>query len=1103
MTHRDEKPFVHLHCHSHYSLLDGLSKIPDLIKRTKGFGMNALALTDHGYMYGAMEFYRECKKNDIKPIIGMEAYMAERSHTDKDPSMDRKRYHLTLLCKNAIGYRNLMKLSSIGATEGMYYKPRIDEDLLRQYGAGLICLSGCPGSRFIHALKDGNEKEARRLLDLYIECFGKENVFIEVMNHKEADWAHEWYLPLIPTLRILSKEYDVPLVATWDSHYLSEDDKEAHDTLLMINTNNPSFKLDGDYSLISPEYAYEVFEGLEDACVQTQTIADMIDIDIDIDDWAFPIFEIPENSTHGEILRERAFGGIAKRELDQTPEIVERIEYELGIIQGKGYATYFLCMADFIDYARAHGIPTNTRGSAAGSMVSYLCGITNINPMEYDLIFERFLNPERPSLPDIDLDIADNRRDDLIDYAREKYGEAAVAQIGTFGKMLARGVVRDVARALGYPYGVGDRLAKLIPMGSQGFGMTIERAMELEPELKAIYETERDTQEIINLAKKIEGCARHISVHAAGVVIASTGDVSDFSPIQRDPKGGKLITQYNMYTGFKGENVVGMPKFDFLGLRNLAIMADARERVNLIRNIDVDIETIPDGDTRTWDMLAAGGTLGVFQMSSEGMTKWVKELQPTSLDDLIAMVALYRPGPMEFIPEYIARKRNPEKVNYLDNRLIPILERTYGIIIYQEQILQIAVNLASYSWLEADGFRKAVGKKIPEKMRAEKEKFTTGAIANGMKTDDVAELWDQIETFAAYGFNKSHAASYGQLAYRTAFMRANYPAEYMTAIMTAESGNIEKVAEVIRDSRTMGFTILPPDINESFLDFTVVVDEEVTPEDQRGGESWYPHGDYTSGGRKITRNIRFGLENIKNFGHDIGAAIVQERKERGPFLTLEGFLERVQHKNLNRKSLEALIMAGALDRFGYTRGQLMHNIDALLAFHKDSGTANENQTSLFDMLDEEVKGILILQEAEPVAKSQILAWEKELLGLYISGHPLDKYRTLLSRQALTSLTAKNYKNPKEKPKFYEKNKSSKKMMGLIEDIHEIITKKNEKMAFIKLRDLEGTIEVVVFPTVYVENKRLMKLDKIVTFEGNLSERDGVVNLLADKVEEVV
>jgi len=1095
MAHTDEKPFVHLHCHSHYSLLDGLSKIPDLVQRAKGFGMNALALTDHGYMYGAMEFYRECKDNDIKPIIGMEAYMAERLHLDKDPTMDRKRYHLTLLCKNATGYKNLMKLSSIGATEGMYYKPRIDEDLLRQYGEGLICLSGCPGSRFIQVLKDGNEKEARRLLDLYIECFGKEHVFIEVMNHKEADWAHEWYLPLVPILRKLSEEYDLPMVATWD--------KEAHDTLLMINTNNPSFKLDGDYSLISPKYAYEVFEGLEDACAQTQIIADMIDIDIDIDAWAFPEFVIPENQTHDEVLRTRAIDGIAMRELDETKEILDRIDYELGIISSKGYSTYFLCMADFIDYARANGIPTNTRGSAAGSMVSYLCGITNINPIDYDLIFERFLNPGRPSLPDIDLDIADNRRDDLIDYAREKYGEQAVAQIGTFGKMLARGVVRDVARALGYPYAVGDRLAKLIPMGSQGFGMTIARAMEMEPELQAIYDTERDTQEIFDLAKKIEGCARHISVHAAGVVIASTGDVSDFSPIQRDPKGGKLITQYNMYTGFKGENVVGMPKFDFLGLRNLAIMADARKRVNKIRGIDINIETIPDGDTRTWDMLGNGGTLGVFQMSSEGMTKWVKELKPTILDDLIAMVALYRPGPMEFIPEYIARKRNPEKINYLDDRLIPILERTYGIIIYQEQILQIAVNIASYTWLEADGFRKAVGKKIPEKMRAEKEKFTTGCIANNMSKDDVTELWDQIETFAAYGFNKSHAASYGQLAYRTAFMRANYPAEYMTAIMTAESGNIEKVAEVIRDSRTMGFTILPPDINESFLPFTVVVAEEITPLENREEKSWYPHGDYTPDGRKITRNIRFGLENIKNFGHDIGAAIVEERTTNGPFLTLEGFLERVQHKNLNRKSLEALIMAGALDRFDYTRGQLMHNIDALLTFHKDSGVANENQGSLFDMMDEQVKGILTLEDAEPVQKSQILIWEKELLGLYISGHPLDKYKTLLTRQTTNSRTAQTFTNPKEKPKYYERNKNSKKMIGMIEDIHEIITKKNEKMAFVKLRDLEGTIEVVVFPSVYLEFKRLIKLDKILTFSGNLSEREGVVNMLADGIEEVV
>ncbi|MBP6925893.1 MAG: DNA polymerase III subunit alpha [Candidatus Pacebacteria bacterium] len=1019
-------PFVHLHTHSHYSLLDGLSKIPELVKQTKRLGMTAVALTDHGNMHGAIEFYKTCKENDIKPIIGVEAYMAIRSRHDKESGVDNKRFHLTLLAKNSVGYKNLMKLVSKSFLEGYYYKPRMDKELLAEYSEGIICLTGCPGSEFVHNLREKKYDEAKELLQYYIDTFGKDHVFLEVMKHAEASW-HDSHAPILEKIKELATEFDLPLVATWDSHYLHPEDKDAHDTLLKINTNNENFKLDGDYSFISPKMAHEIYADFPDACLNTQKIADMVDIEIDTDTWYFPEFPIPAGSNHDDILREQAYEGLAYRGVEKTPEVVTRIDYELDVIKMKGYASYFLCVADFINYATSVGIYSNTRGSAAGSMVSYLIGITNIDPIKYDLIFERFLNPERPSLPDVDMDFADDRRDEIIEYARRKYGVDAVAQIGTFGKMLARGVVRDVARAMEYPYSVGDRISKMIPMGSQGFSMTIKRAMDLEPDLKEAYDNERDVGEIIDMAKKIEGCVRHVSVHAAGVVISPTGRVDDFSPVQYDPKGDVIITQYDMYTGNR-EGIINLPKFDFLGLRNLTIMADAIKRVKVIRNIDIDIERIPDDDTKTFELLSQGMALGVFQFASSGMQKWLRELKPSNLDDLIAMVALYRPGPMAFIPDYIERKYNPEKVRYLDPRLEPILKRTYGIIIYQEDILIIATELAGYSWLEADKFRKAVGKKIPEEMEKQHHKFIDGCVTNGMKDTVAKELWQMIETFAAYGFNKAHAASYGQLAYRTAYMKANYPHEYMSAIMTAESGNIEKVAEVIAECAKMGFKVMPPDINESFSDFTVVVDE---------------HGN-------VTNNIRFGLRNIKNFGEEIGKAIITERKERGKFVSIEDFLERVKHRNLTKKSLEALIQGGAMDEFG-ERGNLLANIEEMLTFNRELNQHNENQNSLFATI-ETPKARLILQTVEPATQDEKLGWEKELLGLYVSGHPLDKHREVIE------------KSGKSIAKLEHALKGTTlTIAGVIEDIKEIMTRKGDKMAFVRISDFTGSIECVIFP----------------------------------------
>lgn len=1071
--------FVHLHTHSHYSLLDGLSKVPQLVKKAKEFGMPALALTDHGALYGAIEFYNACKKADIKPIIGVEAYMAERTRFDKEPGIDSKRYHLTLLVKNNVGYKNIMKLVTKSNLEGFYYKPRMDMDLLREHADGIICLSGCPGSRFITHLKNNNILEAENLLAEYIDIFGKEHVYVEVMYHKEVDW----YIPLVPTIVEIAKKMDLPVVATWDSHYIHKEDADAQDTLVAINTgtevgNSKISMKAGNYSFISPDEAKEIFKDIPGAIENTLKLAETIDLEIELAPWKFPTYPIPEGSNYDDELRSGVLAGLPDIGYTYDGIIKERVDFELDIIKNKGFSSYFLVEADLVQAARRMGIQTNTRGSAAGSLVSYAMRITTVDPIKYKLPFERFLNPLRPGIPDIDLDIADDRRDDLINYAREKYGTMAVAQICTFGTMAARGSVRDVARALGYPYAVGDKISKMIPMGSQGFPMTIDHALEIIPELKEEYDNDRGTKEIIDMAKKIEGNVRHISVHAAGVIIAPTPDVSDYTPIQYDPKGEtKIITQYDMFSGGR-DGVVNLPKFDMLGIRNLQFISGTLDRIKKIHGIDIDIDTIPLDDKKVFEMLARGETMGVFQMAGDGMTRYLKELKPTKLEDLMAMVALYRPGPMEVIPEYIRRKENARLIKYPDPRLKDDLEASYGLLVYQDDVLITSIRLAGYTWLDADKFRKAMGKKIPAEMAEQKEKFYKGCMEyGGLETEKIDELWHLIEPFAAYGFNKAHAASYGMVAYKTAYLKANYPAEYLSACMTAESGDIETCSEYINEAKRMGFTILPPDVNESYSDFTVVVEEGV-----------------------VTKNIRFGLRNVKNFGEEIGKAIIAERKANGPFKTIEDFLERVQHKNMNKKSLEALIMCGAMDAFG-DRGVLYGNSEELLVFHK--GLKNHNgagQDSLFAGLDSNPNAILALRNTPEATMAQKLTWEKELLGLYISGHPLDSFLEKIQKAGTTIKKLLSEPAVPARERFTKK-KQSYLLVAHIDTAKIIMTKTTSlKMAFLSLTDKTGTIEGVIFSETFKTIGPLIKEGCIAAIKCTVADRDERRSVLIDDIK---
>lgn len=1065
--------FTHLHTHSHYSLLNALPKIDALVEEAKKNEMTALALTDNANLYGAVEFYKLCKKKEIKPIIGIDAYVTYRSRFDKQSGIDKQRYRLVLLAENDNGYKNLIQLVTLAHLEGFYYKPRIDRELLEKYSEGLIAIAPSFSNDILTSLETGNTEQAQERLDWYKKVFAgtpeAPNFYIEITHHPEIKGHEE------NTKRMLdfARKTKTPIVANHDVYYIDKDDRIARETMIAIASQNDEKVEEGtdDFSFINQKTAEKYFKDLPDALENNEKIANRCNIEISIGKWFLPNYIVPSGLSYDEELRRITEAGIEKRNLQKTPELLERMNYELKVISDKGYSPYFLVVSDLLHYAHDHGILTTIRGSVAGSLVTYLSGITNVNPIEYLLPFERFLNPDRPSAPDIDMDYADNRRDEMIDYARSKYGIDKVAQIGTFGTMAARGAVRDVTRALGFPYSLGDAIAKQIPMGAQGFPMTLERALKENPDLKAMYKDQADVRKIIDMAKKIEGCARHISVHAAGVVISPT-PLTDFVPLQYDTKGdNKIITQYDMND--VGEDGVGLLKFDFLGIRNLSILADAVKRVEKILGIKIDIENVPVDDKKTFEMLARGETEGLFQLNGDGMTRSLKELKPTVIHDINVMVALYRPGPMDNIQEYIARKHGKKPVTYLHPKMKNFLDKTFGVLVYQDDLLYTAIEVAGYNWGEVDKFRKAVGKKIREEMAKQHIKFVEGCQKHGGMTEKKAEeLWNLFEPFQGYGFNKAHAASYGKVAYQTAYMKANYPAIYMSAVLTAESGDTDTIAKIIAECKRMQIPVLPPDVNKSFEGFGVNVKNENTKTDE----------------------IRFGLTTIKNFGEGIATSIVEERKKNGEFKSLSDFLRRIKDKNLNKKSMEALIKTGALESItpnGYTRYDLLHNLDKLLQFNKEERTKESNQDSLFGGMAEVAETVDIeLEKSEISNNADQLLWEKELLGLYISGHPLDSFKNKLEGRET------NIKKLKETAK----EKAPVVVGGIIENIRSVMTKKGEKMIFLKLADLSDSIDAVVFPKVFEEFQDILIPESCIVIKGTFSLRNGEKSILIDKVK---
>ncbi|MCA9374022.1 MAG: DNA polymerase III subunit alpha [Candidatus Gracilibacteria bacterium] len=1054
--------FVHLHVHSHYSLLDGFGTPKDIARQAHEQGSPAIALTDHGTMYGVVEFYKAAKEYGIKPIIGCEIYVAPQSRFDKTPGPQNKPYHLTLLALNDVGYQNLMLLVSKAHLEGFYYKPRVDHGLMKAHSEGLLALSGCLAGELARSVDGGTPEQQLEVVKLYQDIFGKENFYLELQDH-----------PLIDEQKVLndriieiSKQHNVPLVATHDSHYIKPEDKKAQDILLCIQTQatldqEDRMKFDGDFSLRTPEDMKQAFSHVPEAIENSLKIAERVDITMKFGQNLIPVFKTPNSEDPHMYLEQLCREGLVKRYGNNPGEEAEkRLEYELGVVKNMGFSDYFLIVWDFVKFAKDNGIIVGPgRGSAAGSLITYCLEITDLDPLKHGLIFERFLNPERISMPDVDIDFADTRRDEVLAYVRNKYGQENVAQIITFGTMAARAAVRDVGRAMAYPYAEVDRIAKLIPPPIQGKHIPLERSIKEDPELHKVYTSEPRTQELLDNAVKLEGTVRHAGTHACAVVM-SEKPLVEYIPLQRSTGGGEdVITQFDMHVCEE----IGLLKMDFLGLKNLTIIENTLQILKRTQGVDIDISALPMDDEKTYDLFQRADTTGVFQLESGGMRRYIKELVPTRFEDIIAMISLYRPGPMEWIPGYIKAQHNPETVRYLHASFEPILKETNGVAIYQEQILQIARDFAGFTLGEADILRKAVGKKIGSLLNEQKEKFLKGAVSNGHDEKFAQEVFEKvIEPFAGYGFNKSHAACYAMISYRTAYLKANYPTEFMAALLSADADNTDRVVMEIMECETMGISVLPPSINDSYSSFTVVNDS----------------------------TIRFGLSAIKGLGQGTVDEILSVREEGGPFSSIENLLQRVPAKLMNKKTIEALALSGALDDLG-ERKRLAQSTDIMSSYAKTNQEMSaQGQSSLFAGEQGETAP-LNLPKVTPATNMDRLKWEKDYLGLYVSGHPLKGLKQYLSRKVtlIDSLTEKNIGK-------------TVKLGGLLTKTKKVFTKSGSYMMYGEMEDPTGRIEFVVFPRTFVQYQQFLTDDNIVIMDGKLDMRRDQIQFAVNSVKSV-